>query len=233
MLMFILWIIITLLVASISAVIAKKYGPEYIIGMYAGIIVTANVVASKAVVFAYWTADAATIVYCGTFLLTDMLSEFYGKKEARKAVWAGFIANVMMVVSVWIAIHWEPAPFYGNQAAFEAVLGSTWRIVLASLTAYLISQNHDVWAYHFWKKFTKGKYLWLRNNLSTITSQLIDTVIFVTIAFVGVFPLVSMMIGQIVIKGIIAVLDTPYLYAVRWFYKMVDRKNIVDKKNRT
>jgi len=220
MLVFVVWILVTLLIASFSAVLARKYGPEYVIGMYVGVIVTANVVASKAVSFGPWTADAATIVYSATFLLTDMLSEFYGKEIARKAVWAGFLANVMMVVTVWIAINWEPASFYTDQVAFETVLGSTWRIVLASLTAYLISQNHDVWAYNFWKRLTKGRYLWLRNNASTLVSQLLDTAIFVTIAFAGVFPLVPMIIGQLVIKAIIAVLDTPYLYAVKWYYKV-------------
>ncbi len=214
------WIILTLLVASLSAISARKHGPEYIIGLYAAMAVIANVIAGKIVVFAYWSIPAGVIVYASTFLLTDMLSEFYGKKAARKAVWAGFFGNVMLVLSVWIAIRWQAAPFWLDQQAFTAVLGNTWRIVLASLAAYLVSQNHDIWAYDFWKKLTKGRHLWLRNNASTMVSQLLDTVIFITIGFYGLFPVLPMIIGQYIVKIIIALLDTPYLYAVRWYYRL-------------
>jgi queuosine precursor transporter len=212
------WILLTLLVASISAVIAKKHGPEYIIGLYASMVVIANVLANKIVTFLWWEIDAGTIVYSTIFLLTDMLSEFYGKKTAKKAVWTGFFANVMLGASVWIAINWQPAASWGNQAAFAATLGNTYRIIIASMIAYLISQHHDVWAYNFWKKVTKGKHLWLRNNASTAVSQLLDSVIFVTIAFYGVFPIFDMIIGLYIVKLIIASVDTPYLYAVKWYY---------------
>jgi len=216
--MLILWILLTLLVASLSAIIARRYGPEYIIGLYAAMVVIANILASKIVVFLFWEIDAGTIVYASIFLLTDMLSEFYGKKTAFKAVWAGFLANIVLAISVYIAINWQPAASWPYQEAFENVFSGTFRIILASMTAYLISQSHDVWAYNFWKRKTKGKYLWLRNNLSTIVSQLLDSVIFVTIAFFGVFPIVDMIIGLYFAKVIIALLDTPYLYAVRWYY---------------
>lgn len=214
------WILLTLFVASISAIIAKKHGPEYIIGLYAAMVVIANVLANKIVTFLFWEIDAGTIVYSTIFLLTDMLSEFYGKKTAKKAVWVGFFANVMLGASVWIAINWQPATSWGNQAAFTATLGNTYRIIIASMIAYLISQHHDIWAYGFWKKVTKGKYLWLRNNASTAISQLLDSVIFVTIAFYGVFPIFDMIIGLYIVKLIIATIDTPYLYAVRWYYRL-------------
>src|SRR3989344_4835373 len=204
------WIIGTLLISSTSAIIAKKYGPEYIIGIFVGCIVIANVLANKIVVFLNFTVPAGVIVYATTFLLTDMLSEFYGKKEAKKAVWSGFLANIILVFSVWIAINWTPASFWENQDAFVKVLGMTPRIVLANLVAYIVSQNHDVWAYHLWKNKTKDRHLWLRNNASTIVSQLIDSSIFITIAFMGVFPVLPLIIGQFVIKVIIALLDTPF-----------------------
>ncbi len=214
------WIILTLLVASLSAVVAKKHGPEYIIGLYAGMVVVANVLASKIVVFLWWEFDAGTIVYASVFLLTDMLSEFYGKKTAQKAVFAGFFANIMLLLSVLIAIAWQPSASWGNQEAFAAVLGNTWRIVLASMTAYLLSQNHDIWAYEFWRKLTRGRHLWLRNNASTMASQLLDTVVFVSIAFYGVYPITGMIIGLYTFKLLVAVIDTPYLYVVRWYYRL-------------
>ena len=100
-----------------------------------------------------------------------------------------------------------------QQSAYEALLGPNRRIVLASLLAYLCSQKHDVWAFHFWKALTGGRHKWLRNNLSTMTSQLIDTVIFVGIAFWGVVPnLGEMILAQYVLKLLIALVDTPLFY---------------------
>lgn len=193
---------------------ARKYGVEYIIGMYAALIVVANILASKIVVFAGFAVPAAVIVYASSFLLTDMLSEFYGKHMARKAVWAGFLANIMLVISVYIAIIWEGAPFWGHQEAFETVLKNTPRIVFASMAAYLVSQHHDVISYHWWmNKFPQ--HLWLRNNASTIVSQALDTVIFISLAFYGLFPIGTMIIGQYVVKLLIALLDTPFIYTVK------------------
>ncbi len=103
----------------------------------------------------------------------------------------------------------------GNQEAYDTILGSVPRIVLASMVAYLVSQHHDVWAFHFWRNITKGKFLWLRNNASTMVSQGIDTVLFISIAFIGTVPtnvLLSMLVGQYVMKLVIALLDTPLCY---------------------
>ena len=209
-----MWIILTLAVVSVTSVVARKYGVEYIIGMYAALIVVANILASKIVVFAGFTVPAAVIVYASSFLLTDMLSEFYGKHMARKAVWAGFLANIMLVISVYIAIIWEGAPFWGQQEAFETVLKNTPRIVFASMAAYLVSQHHDVISYHWWMgKFPQ--HLWLRNNASTIVSQALDTVIFISLAFYGLFPIGTMIVGQYVVKLLIALLDTPFIYTVK------------------
>ena len=103
------------------------------------------------------------------------------------------------------------------------ILSGTPRIVFASLVAYFISQTHDVWSFHFWKKKTNGKHLWWRNNVSTITSQIIDTVVFIGVAFWGVLPgsvLIGMMLSQYAIKVGIALADTPFCYLlVRWLKK--------------
>jgi uncharacterized integral membrane protein (TIGR00697 family) len=86
--------------------------------------------------------------------------------------------------------------------------------MIASLTAYLFSQYHDVWAFHFWRGVTGERFLWLRNNASTIVSQLLDSVVFITVAFYGVMPLMPLILGQWVVKVGIAVLDTPLVYLV-------------------
>jgi len=212
-----LWILATLAITSLSGLIGKRYGVEYMIAIMAGLVVVANIIAGKIVVFGPFVVPAAVIVYASTFLLTDIICEKWGKQEARKAVWAGFYANVVMVIAVVIAIHWPSAPFakdYSEQ--FSSVLGLVPRVVLASMVAYLLSQHHDVFAFHFWKNKTGGKYLWLRNNASTMVSQAIDTAIFITIAFYGVMDIVPLLIGQYAVKLIIALLDTPFMYLITW-----------------
>lgn len=214
-----LFIILTLGIAFFSAILAKKFGKIFIIGAFVGFILIANILANKIVTFLWWAVPGGIIAYSATFLLTDILAEFYSKKDAKKAVWMGFFVSIILVLLVLIAIIWHPASFWTNQEAFKLILGNTWRIVLASMIAYLLSQNHDIWAFCFWKKKTKGKFLWLRNNASTIVSQLIDTVVFVFIGFYGLFPILPMIIGQFIAKTIIALLDTPFIYLVRFFYK--------------
>ena len=170
------------------------------------------------------TFTVGAFAYAVTFPITDTISEVYGRKEAQTLVYLGFIAYLMVVVYSQIAVYLPSADFWSdNQTAYETVIGLVPRIVIASFISYTVSQYHDVWAFHFWKKVTNGKYLWVRNNASTMSSQVIDTIIFVTIAFYGVVPndvLVNMMIGQFLIKILIAVVDTPVVYMlVSWLKK--------------
>ena len=150
-----------------------------------------------------------------------MLSEFYSKRDAHRAVWAGFYANVILVAVIAVAVKLPPAPFWQYQQAFETLFSLVPRIVVGSMVAYLISQHFDVLAFHFWKQKTGGKYLWLRNNASTMVSQFIDTSLFITIAFYGIpgFPIWQMIAGQYVVKLAIAALDTPFMYLSREIYR--------------
>lgn len=212
------WIVGTLVVVFICLFIARRYGSAALIGLFAALYVISAVLANKLIVFFIWIVPAGTICFSLTFLLTDMLSEFFGKPVARRAVWVGFLAQLLLLGTVWIAIPWPHPEFWQGQAAFEATLGNTWRIVIGSLVAYVIGQNHDVWAYHFWKRVTDDKHLWLRNNLSTIISQTLDSVVFSTIAFYGIAPLLPLIGGTLAAKVVIAVADTPFLYLARAIY---------------
>lgn len=217
----IIWIIATLFVGSIAGILGKRYGVEYPIALVAVLIVMANIFATKIVTFGPFTVPGGVIVFSMTFFITDLLSEKWGKKYAKKAVWAGFFANLLLILSVYIVINWPAAVFATEFAEmFDKVLSLAPRITLASLAAYLVSQNHDVWAFHFWKKKTHGKHLWFRNNASTISSQFLDSVIFIVIAFYGVFPILPLILGQWVVKMIIAFIDTPFIYGAIW---MMDR----------
>lgn len=186
-------------------------------GLFVAVLTISNIIANKIVSVGIWIVPAAIFAYPITFALTDIISEIYGKKAAKQVVWLGLWANVLLVGFVQLAIYLPPAPFYQLNDAFKNVLGGTFRIVIASLIAYLVSQSHDVWAFHMWKKLTKGKHLWLRNNASTMVSQLIDSVLFISIAFYGIVPnnvLINMILSQYSIKLIIALIDTPFVYLV-------------------
>jgi len=221
----ILWIIATFAIGSIAGLLGKRYGVEYPIALVAALVIMANIFANKIVVFGPFTVPAGVIVFSMTFFITDLLSEKFGKKYAYKAVWAGFFANLIFIISLYIVISWQPAPYATEiSEMFAKVLALTPRIAIAGFIAYIISQNHDVWAFHFWKRLTKGKHLWLRNNASTISSQLIDSVIFTTIAFYGVFPIWPLILGTWVVKIIIALIDTPFMYAAIWMMDRVKRK---------
>lgn len=186
-----------------------------IMGIYISFLIVANVLASKLFfINGRWAMTAGVIAYPITFLMTDIVNEVWGKSVAQRFVAIGFLANLLMVGLFAIGVWLPPAPFWGSQAAFQDVLGSVPRMVLASMAAYIASQTWDVWIFNYIKrKMRLG--LWFRNNVSTITSQIIDSAIFMTIAFVGTMTapeLWVMFITYMVVKGIIALLDTPLCY---------------------
>lgn len=177
-------------------------------------LVVANIIAAKVVVIWNLVVPAAIIIYPFTFLLTDIIGELYGKEEANRTVWYGLLASVFAMIVIYVGMLLPVASFMPEkQAAYETLLGPNRRIVLASLLAYLCSQKHDVWAFHYLRRLTNGRHKWLRNNLSTMASQLVDTVIFIGFAFWGIVPHVEKMIfGQYVVKVLIALAETPVFY---------------------
>lgn len=189
---------------------------------FATLLIVANIIAVKLINIGPWVVPVAVIAYPFTFLITDTIAELYGRRVATRVVWFGFVMNLLMVAVVYVGKITPAASFWEGQDAYNTILGSVPRIVLASMLAYLVSQHHDVFAFHLWKKLTKGKWLWLRNNASTMVSQGIDTLIFISVAFVGIVPtnvLLSMIAAQYVIKLCIAVVDTPLCYALVWFIR--------------
>jgi uncharacterized integral membrane protein (TIGR00697 family) len=192
------------------------------IGLFAWIpvsIIVANIQVTKNVSLFGLEATLGNIVYATSFLATDILGEFFGKKEAYKAVGIGFFSLVAMTVLMQLALIFTPSPSDIVHGSMTAIFSLMPRIALASLVAYLLSNLHDVWAFAYWREKKPGrKTLWMRNNFSTFISQLIDTVIFTTIAFLGVYPwevLLQIGISTYLLKWIVAVLDTPCIYLAR------------------
>ncbi|WP_274475059.1 queuosine precursor transporter [Mangrovimonas aestuarii] len=159
-----------------------------------------------------------------TFLITDLISEIYGKKRANQIVVAGIFASVFSMLIVYVsnavpATSWSPV---GNKL-FTTVFGSTAIAVLASMMAYLFAQFIDIQIYHFWKRLTQGKHLWIRNNFSTFLSQFVDTftVLLLLCSFGKIewSRFIGLLISGFLFKVMIAVLDTPFLYLGVYVFK--------------
>lgn len=187
----------------------------YLSALFVAALVTANVVSGKIIVLGGLVAPAGVLAYSITFAVTDVVCEIWGKARTQVIVRAGFAVQVLVWLLIALAVHvLPPAPFWqSHQAGYAAVLGTTNRIIAASLIAYAVSQTFDVWLFNRIKQATSGRHLWLRNNVGTVLSQTLDTTIFITIAFLGTTSLLPLIGGQLVIKWIIALLDTPVVYA--------------------
>ncbi|MDC7994606.1 queuosine precursor transporter [Altibacter sp. HG106] len=153
-----------------------------------------------------------------TFLITDIISEVYGKKKANLVVTSGIFASFFSLLIVYVAAavpatEWSPI----NDSLFETVFGATAIAVFASMMAYLLAQYIDIQIFHFWKRLTKGKHLWLRNNFSTFLSQFVDTftVLFLLCSFGKIeWSLFgALLVSGFLFKVLVAALDTPLLYA--------------------
>ena len=190
-----------------------------IISIFIGSMTISSVLANKIISVFGFFMPAGVLAYSVTFVCTDVINEIWGKEKARQTVIGGFIALIVVLLLVQVALFWQAAPFWKGESAFRSILGSTSRIIIASFTAYLISQFHDVHVFHLLKRLTGGRHLWLRNTVSTAVSQLIDSVLFITIAFYGTMPVGPLIIGQWILKFAIAVLDTPIIYLAVWMLR--------------
>ena len=189
----------------------------FIIGLYIACGIIANVTASKPVMIGdSIVVPSAVFIYALTFTLIDLINDRLGKQGARYVVYTAFAANLLLAGYVQFAIWLPPAPFYSGeaQAAFAGVLGSTWRIVMASLIAYLVSTLIDVQVFAWWRERV-GRYRWARVLISNAVSTLIDSAVFITIAFLGVMPVLPLIVGQYVVKMAVTLVSIPLIYAVK------------------
>ncbi|WP_340113690.1 queuosine precursor transporter [Maribellus mangrovi] len=223
----ILWLVMLLANFLLIILAYRLFGKWGLIMWIPISVIVANIQVIQTVKLFGLAATLGNIVYATSFLVTDILSENYGKQEAKKAVWIGFFSLISMTFLMNLAL--EFIPLAGDDfapVAHEAtstIFSLMPRIAIASLSAYLLSQRHDVWAYHFWRKrFSKDNQIWLRNNLSTMVSQLIDSVVFVLIAFWGVYEglvLFEIFLTTYILKWVVAAADTPFVYWARGIHK--------------
>lgn len=183
--------------------------------------VLANLQVVKTIEIFGLTATLGNAMYGSAFLVTDILNEKYGKEEAKKAVWLGFFTLLSMTVIMQMVLLFKPHEVDFAQEHLSAIFGILPRIALGSLCAYLVSQFADVYIFTYLKKkFPSDGQFWIRNNGSTMISQLLDTIVFTSIAFLGVYPVnqwLQIFITTYLLKFIIAALDTPFGYIAKRF----------------
>ena len=197
-------------------------------------LVTSNLIFQK---FFYWhpldlevfgsklfEVSVGLLPYPITFLITDILSEIYGRKKANLVVIAGIFASFFSLAIIYVskeapATSWSPV----NDTTFTKVFGATPLAVLASMMAYLTAQFIDIHIYHFWKKLTRGNHLWLRNNFSTFSSQIVDTLtVLLLLCSFGIISwdnFLGLLISGVLFKILIAALDTPVLYVIIYGFR--------------
>lgn len=217
----ILWL--TFLVCDMSIVLLMYYFWGRI-GLFSSVtfsLIIANIQVIKLIDLFGLTTTLGNILYASAFLSTDILSEFYSKKDAQKAVFLGFITLVLSTLYMQVALLYTPNISDTSQVHLEQLFSFFPRLTIASLTAYMLSQITDVWLYHTIRHITQTRFLWLRNTASTLTSQFLDTIVFTFIAFWGVHPmhiLIELIVTTYIFKAIISIADTPFMYIARFIH---------------
>lgn len=220
-----LWLTTLVLDLGGTLVLYRLFGKAGLQVAIATAIILANLQGPKLTVIFGMETSLGVIFYSSIFFATDVLSENYGKDEANKAVRMGFAVSVIVLLMMSFSMLYLPsqmpatAEFSANvHNAFATIVNFTPRMIIGSLIAYAISQSFDVWAFHKIKAVTGNRWLWLRNNLSTMSSQVIDTAIFTLIVWapiVGIKSALGLGFAKYVLKLVIAMIDTMFIYWAR------------------
>ena len=209
--------------------------PSYLFVIIACLFVTSlllsNIIAGKLITIGGVILPGAVILFPLAYIIGDILTEVYGYKRARMVIWTGFACNILMV-GVFYLVMAIPSPgFFEAEGAFATVLGMTPRIVLASLVAYLLGEFSNAAILSRMKILTRGKWLWTRTIGSTLVGEGLDTIIFITICFIGTVPnavLMQMMLYQYLFKVAFEFVATPLTYAVVGWLKRMEGVDIYD-----
>ena len=209
---------------GLTVLMFRFFGKEGLLACIVLSILLANLQGPKLTVIFSMQTSLGVIFYSSIFFATDLMSEKFGKKEADRAVMMGFSISLIILLMLSISLLFLPS-IQDNQTfstevhqAFVRILDFTPRFIIGSLFSYLISQRFDVWCFHKIKHWTNGKHLWLRNNLSTMASQTIDTTLYSLVVWWGVVDLetaIQLGLAKMAFKIGIAAFDTPFIYWAR------------------
>lgn len=204
----------------------------YIAISFVVVLILSNITAGKIAKFGPLFLSGATIVFPISFIFGDILTEVYGYKASRRIIWSGFASLVFMSFILWLVQILPPAPFWQNQNAYETILGSVPRIVVASITAYFLGEFSNSFVLSRMKVWMKGKYLWMRTIGSTIVGEGVDSIVFATIAFYGTMPLqalATLILSIYIFKVLYEILATPLVYLIVNKLKKAEGIDVYDK----
>ena len=207
-----------------------KYSWRFVVaaGFFVTALVVSNIIAVKLVAMSGRVFPAGLVIFPLAYLLGDVLTEVYGIRAARRVIWLGFACNLLALGAIQAAIH-LPALDPEFQKQFEAVLGTTWRLFLASLAAYIVGELANAYVLAYMKGATRGRWLWTRTIGSTIVGEGLDSLIFITIAFAGTGAgLANPIVTTWLIKVGWETLATPVTYWVVGYLKRTEGVDVYD-----
>ncbi len=228
-----LWVGFILLNLGLVTLIYRFFGKTGLYVVIVASVIVANIQVVKTVEIFGLVATLGNVIYGSIFFATDILTEVYGKQAARRGVWLGFIGMALATLWMQIGLKFIPHASDFAQGSLLTIFSLMPRIAAGSITAYLVSQHHDIWAFLFWKNKTKGRFLWLRNNASTMVSQAIDSIVFCSIALWGVFDTATwreILLSTYLLKLVVAAIDTPFLYLAKKLSPMVLKREAATTK---
>ena len=199
---------------------------------FVAVLLISNIASAKIVGLGWLTFDAGTLLFPFSYIFGDILTEVYGYKRSRRVIWLGFSAALLMSLVFIIVGHLPPAAGWDNQDAYDKILGLTPRLVLASLAAYLVGEFANSFILAKLKIMTGGRWLWLRTIGSTLVGELLDSIIFIGLAFGGSLAaplLVALIISNYVFKTAVEIVFTPLTYRAVRFLKVKEQEDYYDR----
>ncbi len=203
--------------------------------LFIAALIASNIIAVKLFVVADRVLPAGVVIFPLSYIIGDVLTEVYGYRQARRVIWLGFMANLVVVVAIWIGGLLPAADFWDGQAAYERILGLVPRILAASFLAYLLGEFANAYILAKIKIAMQGRLLWVRTISSTIVGQGIDSGIFITLAFAGTLPasvLIELILTQWIVKSAYEAAATPLTYVTVGFLKRRDEIDTYDTDTR-
>jgi uncharacterized integral membrane protein (TIGR00697 family) len=199
-----------------------------LVAVFVTCLITANITAVKLIEVLGLVLPAAIVIFPISYIAGDVLTEVYGYRQARLVIWLGFFCNLIAVIAIWLGQVLPAAPFWIGQTAYERILGSTPRLLLASFCAYLVGEFANAFVLAKMKIATRGRWLWTRTIGSTLVGEGLDSLVFMTLAFGGTIPtaaLASAIVTQWLAKSIYEAAATPLTY---WVVKALKRYEGMD-----
>ena len=214
-----------------------KYSPWFllIVAIFVTCLIVANIIAVKLIDVVGLVLPAAVVIFPISYIFGDVLTEVYGYSTARRVIWLGFFCNLIAVIAISIGQALPAASFWPNQSAYEQILGYSPRLLVASFIAYLIGEFANSLVLAKMKIATNGRWLWMRTIGSTLVGEGLDSLVFITIAFVGTMPgdvFARTIVNQWLFKTVYEIVATPLTYAVVNFLKRKEGLDVYDRQTK-